>query len=186
MTTQSHGSNDYAARLIKFKARQLCRRPGLSRSDREIIEHELLAHLNRRMVRYDPARASLNTFIDRVVGRWAISFLRYHFAEKRDPRREGCSLNDSVRDADGRVVERHETMPEAARTWQRLHDLERDVADLRERLPSEEHRQVMDALARGDTINAIAGDLGISRRVAEKYFADIRRVFDDAGLREYL
>lgn len=181
-----HEATDYASRLIKFKARQLCRRPGFSRSDQEGIEQDLRTHLDQRMASYNPARAQRNTFIDRVIERWIISLLRYRFAEKRDPRREECSLNDPVLDADGRVVARHETTPEAGRTWQRLHDLEQDVADLRERLPSDGHRQFMDALARGTTINAIAGELGISRRAAAKYFAELRQFFDDAGLRDYL
>lgn len=178
--------NDYAARLIRFKARQLCRRPGFSRSDQEVIERDLRTDLDLRMPRFNPARAQLNTFIDRVIRRRIISLVRYRFADKRDPRREECSLNDPVLDADGRVVDRHETTPEATSTWQRLHDLERDVADLRERLPSDGHRQFMDALARGATINSIAGELGISRRAAAKYFAELRRFFEDAGLREYL
>lgn len=187
MDDRSHpGINGYASRLIKFKARQLCRRPGFSRSDQEVIEHDLLTDLHLRMPRYDPARAQCNTFIDRVIERRIISLLRYRFADKRDPRREECSLNDPVLDADGRVVDRHETTPDAARRWQRLHDLEQDVADLRERLPSDEHRRFMDALARGTTINAIAGELGISRRAAAKYFAELRQFSEDGGLRDYL
>lgn len=177
---------EYALRLIKFKVRRICRQRGFSKSDEEVIEHDLRTHLELRMARYDPSRGQVTTFIDRVVERWLISYLRHRFADKRDPRREECSLNETVLDADGRVVDRHETTPEAASTRQRLHDLERDVADLRECLPTELHRQALDALGRGTTVNAIAGELGISRRAAKRLFDDIRQAGEDAGLRAYL
>lgn len=176
----------YAARLIRFKARQLCRRPGFTPSDREDIEQELRADLLGRLPRFDASKAGLNTFIARVIERKTISIVRHRLAEKRTPDREECSLNDEVRDGDGRLVDRHQATPEAASTWQRLHDLTRDVSDLRERLDSELHRRVMDALGRGGTINSVANDLGISRRAVQRCIAELREAFKDAGLREYL
>lgn len=187
MDDRSHnGINGYAARLIKFKARQLSRRSGFSRTDRDDLEQELWLDLVGRLPRYDPNKAALNTFIARIVERKVVSILRHHFAEMRSPGREEASLNDSVLDCDGRIVERHQTTPEAAATWQRLHDLERDVAEVRERLATDEARAIVDALGRGGTINSIAGELGISRRAAERQVAEARHLFEDAGLRQYL
>lgn len=179
-------ASSYAARLIRFKARQLCRRPGFTPSDREDIEQALRADLLERLPRFDASKAGLNTFIARVIERKTISIVRHRFAEKRSPEREECSLNDEVRDGDGRLVDRHQTTPEAASVWQRLHDLTRDVSDLRERLESDLHRRVMDALGRGGTINSVANELGIPRRAVERCMAELREVFEDAGLREYL
>jgi len=176
----------YAARLIRFKARQLCRRPGFTPSDWADIEQEFRLDLLERLPRFDVGKAQLNTFIARVIERKAASVVRHRTAEKRAPEREECSLNDEVRDADGRLVDRHQTTPEAASTWQRLHDLTRDVSDVRERLDSELQRRVMDALGRGGTVNSVANDLGITRRAVERCIADLREVFEDAGLREYL
>lgn len=176
----------YAGKLITFKARQLSRRSGFSRTDRDDLEQELWLDLVGRLPRYDPNKAALNTFIARIVERKVVSILRYRLAEMRSPTREEASLNDSVLDCDGRVVERHQTTAEAASTWQRLHDLERDVADVRERLASKEARAVVDALGRGGTINSIAGELGLSRRAVERHVAEARQAFEDAGLRRYL
>jgi len=176
----------YAARLIRFKARILSRRRAFTRDDREDIEQDLWLDLLERLPQYDPTKASLNTFIARVVERRVVSLIRHRSAEKRSLDREECSLNDPVRDSDGRLVERHQTTPEASSTWQRLHDLERDVADLREWLPSEIHRLIVDALGRGGTENSIAQELGISRRAVKGHMAELRRIFEDADLRDYL
>jgi hypothetical protein len=91
-----------------------------------------------------------------------------------------------VLDCDGRVVQRHETTPEAARAHQRLHDLERDAAVVRERLPSERHKLIVDALGRGETRSAISRDLGISPTEMERHIDEIRSIYGNAGLREYL
>lgn len=187
MDDRSHtGINQYAARLIKFKARQLARRSGFSRTDRGDLEQEMWVDLIDRLPRYDPDKASLNTFIARVVERKVVSILRYHLAEMRSPGRNEASLNDPAVDCDGRVVERHQTTPEAASTWQRLHDLRRDLAEVRAHLPSGLLQSIMDEIALGGTINSIAGELGISRRAAERHLDELRRIFEDAGLRDYL
>lgn len=176
--------NEYALRLIKFKVRRICRRRGFSRSDEEVIEHDLRAHLELRMARYDPSRGEVTTFIDRVVERWIISYLRHRFADKRDPRREECSLNEPVLDADGREVDRHETTPEAASTRQRLQELERDMAQVLAQLP-DDLRAIALALAFG-TQNSVGAELDISRRAMPKAVDQLREIFRDAGLDQYL
>lgn len=181
-----HDAIEYASRLIKYNARRLCRRPGFCLSDREDIEQDLWVHLLLRLPQFNPNRGSLKTFIARVIERRVISLIRHRQAERRAPDREECSLNDPVLDADGRVVDRHQTTPEAARDWQRRHDLEHDVASIRDRLRSAAARAVVDALGRGGTINSIVSELGISRRTAERHVAELRRVFGDAGLRDCL
>lgn len=187
MDDRSHrGINQYAAQLIGYKARQLCRRPGFTPSDRADIEQELRADLLERLPQYDPSKARLNTFVSRIIEHKVISIVRFRFAEKRSPVREECSLNDEVRDGDGRLVDRHQTTTEAASVCLRLQDLTRDVSDLRETLESDLHRRVMDALGRGGTVNSVANELGISRRSAQRCMDDLREVFEDAGLRVYL
>ncbi len=187
MDDRSHtGINGYASGLIKFKARQLSRRSGFSRTDRADLEQELWTDLVGRLPRYDPGKASLNTFIARVVDRKVASILRYHLAAMRSPARNEASLNEPVLDCDGRVVERHQTTPEAAGTYQRIHDLRRDLAEVRASLPTDILRAVMDAIGLGGTVNSIAEDMGLSRRTVERHVSDLRRIFEDAGLRDYL
>lgn len=187
MDDRSHtGLNGYASGLIKFKAQQLSRRSGFSRTDRADLEQALRTDLLDRLPRYNPGKASLNTFIARVVDRKVASILRYHFAEKRSPARNEASLNDPVLDCDGRVVERHQTTPEAAGAYERALDLRSDLAWVRAQLPTDMHRAIMDACGRGGTVNSIAVELGLSRPTVERRLADLRRISEDAGLRDYL
>lgn len=176
--------HEYASRLIRFKVHRICRRRGIPKSDEEVIEHDLWTHLALRMARYDPSRGQITTFIDRVVERWIISYLRHRFADKRDPRREECSLNEPVLDADDREVDRHETTPEAASTRQRLQELERDMAQVLAHLP-DDLRAVALGLAAG-TPNSVGNELNISRRAMTKIIDELRENFRDAGLDQYL
>lgn len=185
MNTSQQGSNDYIARLIKFKSRQFCLRLGLPNSEQDVTEHDLHVYVHLQMARHNPARGKISTFVDRIIDRWLISHWRFLFAEKRTPRREECSLNDPVRDCDGRTVQRHETTPEASCNYQRLKDLERDTAGIRERLPSP-LKQIMDALGRGQDARAIARDLSISVSAVERGIDELRKHYGDAGMQEYL
>lgn len=180
------GLNGYASGLIKFKARQLSRRSGFTRTDRSDLEQELWADLLDRLPRYNSGKASLNTFIARVVDRKVATILRYHFAAMRSPARNEASLNEPVADSDGRMVERHQTTPEAAGAYQPIQDLRRDLDEVRSNLPSDVLREIMDAIGMGGTVNSIATDMGLSRRAVERHVGDLRRIFEDAGLRIYL
>jgi DNA-directed RNA polymerase specialized sigma24 family protein len=58
---------EYARTLIRVKAKQIVRRPGFSRSDQADVEQDLVVHLLCQAEHFDPERASLNTFIARVI-----------------------------------------------------------------------------------------------------------------------
>lgn len=182
---QTGNSND-TARLIREKMRQICRRSGIPRGDRQVVVHDLGTHLVLQLVRFDPDRAQLNTYIDRIAERWFVSYLRHRFAEKRDPRREECSLNDPVLDVDGRPVERHEVIVADSDVSQRLHELEYDMAGVLGRL-SDLHRAVARAILAGfESTNSLAIEFGVSRPVIDRIKAELRQAFEDGGLREYL
>ncbi len=174
-----------AKSFIIAKAKRMCRRPGFNSSHQPDIEQELWRHLVTQLPKFDPNRR-WEKFVSFILDKKCISIWRDRFAEMRSPDREECSLNDPVLDADGRVVDRHQTTAEATKAWQRRHDLATDVIELRSRLPTENHRQVMDALARGASINSIANELGVPWSTAAAYVEDITQVFGDAGMREYL
>lgn len=176
--------NDYAARLIRFKARMLGRHRAFARDDREDIEQDLWLDLLERLPKYDPARASLSTFVARVVERRVVSLIRYRSAEKRSAFREECSLDDRVLDADGRDTARHETTPEVSNDPARLRELERDMAHVMAHLP-DDLRAIALALAFG-TQNAVGPELGLSRRAMSKAAERLHEIFRDAGLDEYL
>lgn len=176
--------NDYAASLIGFKARMLSRRQAFGRDDRKDIEQDLWLDLLERLPKYDPAKATLNTFIALVVERRVATLIRDRSTEKRSPDREECSLDDPVLDADGRVVPRHETTSEAASDPARLRDLERDMAQVVAGL-SDDLRAAALALAFG-TQNSVGPELGISRRAMANAVDELREILRDAGLDQYL
>lgn len=78
---------EYAQRIIRFKARQLAGKYGFSRDDYEDLCQELILDLLLRLPKFDPGKASLNTFIDRVVNRKVANLIRFQRQEKRDYRR---------------------------------------------------------------------------------------------------
>ena len=174
----------YAASVIQFKAWMLSRRRAFARDDREDIEQDLWLDLLERLPKYDPAKATLNTFIALVVERRVATLIRDRSTEKRSPDREECSLDDPVLDGDGRVVSRHETTPEAASDPGRLRELERDMAHVVAHLP-DDLRSIALALAFG-TQNSIGPELGFSRRAMAKAVEQLREIFRDAGLDKYL
>lgn len=174
----------YAAWLIGQKARQVSRTKGFTDSDRSDIERDLVADLFARHPRYDPSKASVDTFVARIVEHAVASLIRHRLADSRSPMHEECSLNDPVLDADGRTVDRHETTPEATTDGSRLRDLERDMALVLARLP-DELRPIALGLARG-TPHAVGAELGLSRRAMTKAIEQIRDAFREAGLDQYL
>ena len=73
----------YAQSLIKYKARQLTRRPGFTKSDQEDVEQDLTVHLLTQAHRFDPKRGSANTFAAHVIKSAAAMLLRDRGRRKR-------------------------------------------------------------------------------------------------------
>jgi len=72
----------YVTALIRVKARQLVRDHLFRRSDEEDLRQELTLRLLKRARRYNPARASLHTFADRVVASLAATLVRERRRQK--------------------------------------------------------------------------------------------------------
>lgn len=175
-----------AQSLVHAKARRLSRRNGFNRSDEADIRQQLTLHLVQRARTFDESRGPWEVFVSYILDKQCISLWRQRLAARRSPRREQFSLNELVRDGDGRGAERHEITPEASFDSQRRMELALVLKEIRQALPSELHRQVMDALGRGGTTNWIAGELGISRRKVDRCIAELRRIFEDASLQMFL
>ena len=187
------GIDPYAARLIRFKARQLVGKAGFTASDREDIEQELTLDLLRRLPKYNPKRAQLNTFIARVVEHRLASLIEAQKAGIRDYRRCRCSLNECFEDADGRSVERVDTFDQEdyllrtggqSRPSEELSALAIDVAAIIEGLPHE-LRNLCRRL-KAETVTEISRDTGVPRGTIYESIKKLREIFKDAGLRNYL
>lgn len=193
-TNQKHEElTEYTMTLVHCKARQLVGKAGYTPDDLKDIEQDLIRDLLERLPKFDPAKATLNTFAARVVERRLCNLLRHRHAEMRDHRREAFSMNEEIETDEG-PMERHETIgqDEIERLTGRGHqpavervqlqlDLEAVLIGL-----SPELRPVADML-RTQSVAEVARELGISRRTfREKHLAQLRAVFAASRMDDYL
>lgn len=177
-----------AVLLIRIKARQLVGRYGFTKSDREGIEQELMRDLYQHLPRFNPKRANRKTFINRIVEHAVVTLVRRQQAAMRDHRRNGGSLNEDLKAPDGRVTKRADTLnAEMNRAGRSDMDgrllvldvhvvvavLPQDLRDLAVRLQTQSMAQA-------------AREMGKARSVVYERVAELRRIFERAGLRGYL
>ena len=187
------GIDPYAVQLIKYKARQLVGQAGFTVSDRDDLEQELVLDLLRRLPKFDPERAQLNTFIARVVEHRIATLIEARKAGIRDYRRCQCSLNDRFEDEEGRSVERVDTFDQEdyllrtgaqSRPADELSALAIDLAVVLETLPPE-LRELCRRL-KAESVTEISRDTGVPRGTIYESIKELREIFEDAGLKDYL
>ncbi len=190
---QYDGIDPYAVRLIKYKARQLIGKAGFTASDRDDLEQELILDLLRRLPKFNPKRAQLNTFIARVVEHKIASLIEARKAGIRDYRRCPFSLNDRFEDEEGRSVERVDTFDQEdyllrtgaqSRPSDELSALTIDVAAVVKTLPPE-LRELCRRL-KAESVTEISRDTDVPRGTIYEGIKRLREIFEDAGLRDYL
>lgn len=189
------GIDEYAVRIIKFKARQLVGRVGFTAYDRADLEQEMMLDLLQRLSKYDPERAQRNTFIARVVDHKVATIIEARKAGVRDYRL-CCSLDDCFEHSeyeDNFCIERMEIIDQddylmrtgkVSRPPSELRDLSLDVRQAIEKLPPE-LRELCRRLDT-DTVTEISRDTGIPRGTIYESIKKLRAIFEDAGLRDYL
>jgi len=190
---QNEALTPYLTALIECKARQLVGKAGFTQDDIKDIEQELTRDLLERLPNYDPEKASLNTFADRVVGRKVCNLLRDRQAGMRDWRREAFSLNEEVETDEG-SIERHEFISQDEvdlrtgrydRTGTERALRTMDVAAVLAGLPHE-LRRVAEMLMT-QSVAEVACELGIARSTfRDRYLVQLREVFAANRLNDYL
>lgn len=183
----------YTMTLVQCKARQLVGKAGYTHDDLKDIEQDLIRNLLACLPQFDPAKATLSTFADRVVGSRIVDLLRRRNAEMRHRGREAFSLNEEVETEDG-SMEIGETVSQDEidlRTGrynrpaaERAH-LQMDLGAVVAGLPPE-LRQVADML-RTQSVAKVASELGIPRRTFRlNHLAKLRRAFAACHMDDYL
>jgi len=181
----------YAKSLIKYKARQLTRKPEFSRSDEEDVAQELTVYLLTRAHLFDPNRALSKTFADRVIKSAIAMMLRDRRRLKRAPGFSAQSieqtgarpdepvdtLRDALTEADlrrrlGTAVDDHNRSEAIAAVLEAFQSLPSDLQDLC-------HRLIAGSEA------ATAREMGISRRQLRKAIERIRVHFESTGLKDF-
>ena len=172
--------SEYASNLIKYKARRLVGRHGLTRSDRGDLEQELALHVMEHMDQFDSQRGGRNTFVDRILDHKIISILRQRFAQRRDYRRtiscqdtKSDDENDQFQPVDQRI-EHVDSSP----------DLAIDLTDAIAHCDND--TQQMCGLLMHESIAETARQLGLTRGAARGRIAILRKLLTDAGLKVYL
>lgn len=186
--------DQYAAKDIRIKARQLIGNYGFTHDDLPDIKQELWLDLIQRRSSYNAERGQLSTFICLVVEHKISTIIRYRTQEKRDWRCEAYSLDETVKDADGANVPRGQALSQEdidlrtgriARPELEHLDLQLDLSiPLSALLPD---LKKLAELLKEKPIAVVARELGISRSTLyEKGIAPLREFFKDKGLDEYL
>ena len=187
------GIEEYAVGIIKHKAKQLIGRSGLTESDRKDLEQEMMLDLLQRLPKYDSDKAQLNTFVARIVEHKVSVVLSERNVGKRDWRLCTASMNDRLDSGEGENVERHEVYDmdeylrqsgQQTRSSREQHDLSIDLERAITSLPPE----LRDLCVRLQTMNVteISRATGIPRGTLYDRIKDLRNLFEDRGLRDYL
>jgi RNA polymerase sigma-70 factor (ECF subfamily) len=177
----------YATQTIRFHAQRLARGtlfPGMTAEDHQ---QELALDLWRRLPAYDPERAGLGTFIDRIVRRRVPDLITSAHTAARDGERQTMSL-DSAEDGNGAGLADQLSTSEGL--WASPADLEHDTGlrhDLARFVAS-----LPPALQRCLAI-LTSGSIGVAVRKERLHRSSyyealdrLRRRARQAGLHEYL
>jgi len=187
------GLSAQAINFIKHKAWTLMGTVGFTYSDRDDLEQELLIDLLRRLPRFDPERAQFMTFVVRVVDNKIASIIEDRTRPGHDIRLREYSLNERMRDAEGLIIERGDEIDlddYLQRTgWQSrpLHELLNLKADVERVLPGlpPDLRELCDRL-QSQNVTSISAETGVPRYRIYAAIIRLRRIFEDAGLRDYI
>ena len=181
--------SDYAKTLIRVKARQLCRRLGSSRSDEDDLQQELSLLLYSKLPQFDPDRASLPTFIDRVIESGVRMLLRNARRLKRGSGMSPQSLDATDTSGSQRPLrDAVQQDAHARRTGQSAHDpqdvfTDRDAAEHAIAVLPDDLRSLCLRLKESDP-TPLAEQFGMSRHQMRQAIAQIRRYFVRAGFEE--
>ena len=182
-------STDSVKTLISIRARQLVRQSGFRRHEQADVEQELAAYILGKAHYFDPGRACVSTFIDRVVQSGIVTIWRQRRRLKHVERLGAISLERTHVQHGGQdqttlsralsETDLHRRTGQDPTGDQQRAELASDVASVLAGLPAEA-RHV--ALRLADVSEAaIAQELGISRRRVRTAVNLIREQFEKAN-----
>jgi len=193
LTQKPSELTDYALEVIHHQARQAVGKAGYTKNNLDDLKQDLILDLLERLPKFDPAKASYNTFVACVVSRKLSNLLRDRQTPMRDHRREVCSLNEEI-DAHEESVPRLATISQDEldirtgkyrQTAEERAFLQMDINATLANLPAY-LRQAAEML-QTESVAQVARELGISRRTfREKHLAQLQEAFATRGMDIYL
>jgi RNA polymerase sigma-70 factor (ECF subfamily) len=175
----------YAQSLIKYKARQLSRKPEFRPSEADDLAQDLLVHLLTQAHQFDPERASPNTFTGVVVEKAAAMLVRARRRKKRGGGIQPVSLEAPVGAGDETTLAEQLSPLDLARRLGLFPD---------ESIPRDEINSIIAGLPpdlqavccelQAGNISSAARSLGKSRRQVRNAIDRIRRSFEAQGFKD--
>jgi RNA polymerase sigma factor (sigma-70 family) len=185
---------EYALDLVHCKAQMLVGKAGYRRRDVNDIKQDLIQDLLESLPAFDPAKATYETFVSRIVKRKISNMLRDRHRQVRDYRREECSLDDEVDIGEEETEPMFTTINEDdhdlrigkySRGRQAREDLQLDTAAVMAKLPPD-LRPIAEMLMTMTPAEA-ARELNIPKSAFhEKYITRLQEIFLQKGMAEHL
>ena len=193
-TKQWNCNREYVRNLICHKARQLVGKYGFTEDDREDLEQGMIMDLLERLSKFDCRKGCQATFVSRIIDHKASTIIRHRRQQKRDYRRQVCSLDDPIPTEGGGAIRRGATLSQDeydlqmgihSRSAEERQDLYVDVSLVISRLPPD--LQHLAEKLKTHSITEVAREQGIPRSTLYGGgLAQLRRAFEDKGLKKYL
>jgi RNA polymerase sigma factor (sigma-70 family) len=154
----------YAKRAAEIWSRMATRGRAKAAADREDLQQEAIFRVWYALPRFDPARASLRTFVEHVVANQIVAILRPAKSRTKLHPLDNTKVNATA----------------ASMDWVRVKiDVDRVVARLNGR------DRLLAILLMEFTPSEIVGLMGISRSTFYERVSRLRREFESAGLGYY-
>jgi RNA polymerase sigma factor (sigma-70 family) len=185
--------DEFTARFIRAKVRQLIGRVGFTEADRDDLLQDFALDLLQRRESFHPDTATWEAFVVVVCENRYATLLAHRRAAKRSAEHEGGSLNRPIKDAEGNRTEFGKTLSDSQqqlrsgqhrRSQQDVWELAQDVARVLDEMPPT-MRKVCE-IAMRQSKAAAARELGISQGKLYEIIGRILARFEKAGLRDYL
>ncbi|MHB0911813.1 MAG: sigma factor [Armatimonadota bacterium] len=192
-TERFPGLDERSCKQLAYRSRSLIGHYGFTKSDLEDIEQELYLRLYRLLPKYDPARSSKATFVDRVLTSGTRDLIRRQTAAKRDYRMYQISLDQPIPSADEGDTSLGDSIWDTEHAFYLGHSLRNytDKVDLRidvQRVLSKLDKSLQPiclGLAARKTPTEISRELGICRQTFYDRKLKIRKAFEAAGMGVY-
>ncbi|HOY63861.1 MAG: RNA polymerase sigma factor [bacterium ADurb.Bin236] len=193
MKNSYEGLDDRIVKTVLIKAKQLIGKAGYTSEDYDDIVQEMILDIYCRLSKYDPARSTFKTFINRIVEMKCADMLQAGHAANNDLNRRAESLNLIVEQEDGAQLECIQTVSVEELPWNNgavfaaesdLSDFKIDLQKIMSRL-SPRNRTLCERLTR-EHISEICRDSGISRTAQYDHIRQIRKKLQEAGFEIYL
>jgi RNA polymerase sigma-70 factor (ECF subfamily) len=178
------GIDDYAATLIRIKARELVKTGGVPPSERKDVEQELKLDLIQRLRHCDPQRGSRATFYRVVVERRIASIIERRRSRTRKPSSPIRSLQTVIGREGDEELELADIVEGDRGKREDFRDLCSDLAEVLDGLPPKLRR--LCRMLPDRTTTEIAEELGVNRKTISRWKAELQERFRNAGLEEYL